>query len=190
MQQRIVVNKGKKYIVNCVGWEDMGIGPGFAVGQLTLKSYTDLYWYIVSASGSVGTASVYVSQSVLTAFGTSSYYDQNYPYQLLYSTDGNTYQVYLSGSAPNATVMVSQSMWATGSYIRNWQNAIIDTAKPYLYLQSITDGNFYTFYLSSSEGTTYLVSDQGVPPIPSDNYRITEAGDIRIIEDGSFRVVE
>ena len=187
MIQRFIQSKGKKYLVNCAGGDDFGVGPGFAIGQLVLKSVIDSYWYIVAASGSIGSVVPFVNQSVLTTFGTSSYFDTNWPYQLLYSNDGNTYQVYLDGTAPNAEVMVNQNMYASGTYIRNDRNAIIDTAKSYLYLQSITDGNYYAFYLSSSNGATSLVSARGSPVIVT--YRITENGNYRLTEDGQFRII-
>ena len=50
MQQRIVVNNGKRYLVN-VATDDEGVGAGFAVGQLVLKSNTDKRSGMVIASG-------------------------------------------------------------------------------------------------------------------------------------------
>ena len=162
MQQRMIISKGKKYLVNCPG-DEAGVGAGFAVGQLTLKSYDDLYWYIITASGSSPNASVYVSESQLSYYGTSSFYDLNAPYQLLGSSDGNTYQVYLTGTAPNATVTVSQSIYATGSYITSSNGTgsyVILTAKPFLILQSITDFNYYIASLQTISGVTSLVVGQ------------------------------
>ena len=144
--QRFIQNKGKTYLVN-VPSLDEGVGAGFAVGQLVMKSGTDSYWYVTSASGSAPNAIPYVSESKLTYYGTSSYYDINYPYQLLGCADGNTYQLFLTGSAPNAGLVVSQSIYATGS----------NYAKPYLILQSITDNNYYTFGLTASAGVISLV---------------------------------
>lgn len=144
MQQKIVVNNGKKYIVNVSS--DDGVGAGFALGQLVSKSITDRYWYVVVASGSNNNVTASVSQSRLDYFGTSSYYDINYPYQLLQATNGNTYALYLSGSAPNASLVISQSAYTGSAY-----------PKPYLLLQNITDRNYYRAYLSAS-GTTITLS--------------------------------
>lgn len=158
MQKRIVVNRGRRYQINVA--TDDGVGAGFAIGQLTLKSITDKYWYIVTASGSAANATASVSASRLDYFGTSSYYDLNYPYQLLASTNGNSYAVYLQGSGSGATLVISQSAYTGSSY-----------PKPYLLLQSISDGNYYQAYLSSSGGVTslvtnpYLISQSFITPI-------------------------
>lgn len=161
MQQRTVISNGKRFIVNCADYDE-GVGAGFAVGQLTLKSYTDLYWYVLNASGSVGSVVMKVNTGSLTSFGTSSYYDLNFPYQLLGSNDGNVYQIYLVGSGSGATLTVSQSMYQSGSFITSSTGAVIDIGKPYLFLQNETDGNYYRAYLSSSGGTTSLVVNQTI----------------------------
>lgn len=150
MQKRLMINNGKKYIVN-VASDDNGIGAGFAVGMLVMKSYTDGYWYTINSSGSVGQVTASISQSRLETFGTSSYYDINYPYQLLRATNGNTYALYLSGSAPAASLIISQSAY-TGSA----------DPKPYLLLQNMTDGNYYRAYLSASGATVSLSVNQTV----------------------------
>lgn len=152
MQRRIVISKGKKYLVNAPSGDCDGVGPGFPAGSMVFKSATDSFWYVVTASGSLNDVSASVSQSALS-FPATSYFDQNFPYQLLLASDGNPYQVYLSGSAPDATLLVSQSVYtSTGSL----------APKPYLILQNITDSNFYRFYLlSGSSGITMNV-DQTV----------------------------
>jgi hypothetical protein len=202
MQQRVILNKGKRFLVN-VATED-GIGPGFAVGQLVMKSATDGKWYVATASGSNSSVIAFVSQSALgftsgpsytQGNNTASYvmspsfYEQNFPYQLVASTDGNAYAVYLTGTAPTVTFVVSQSAWGR-AYITNSRNAIIDMAKPNLYLQSISDGNYYTFYLSSSGGTTYLLPNGGTPVTSSATFRILENGNTRITEGGLIRITE
>jgi hypothetical protein len=191
MQRRSIVNRNnkKRYAINVP--TDDGIGGGFEIGQLVMKSYGDLYWYVMMCSGTPGNVVPYVAQSPLAYYGTISFYDLNYPYQLLGSTDGNTYQIFLTGNSPNVQLTVSQSAYAAPPYIVNNQGAIINIAKPYLYLRNVTDGNFYAFYLSSSAGVTSLVSDAGVSPIPPIEYmRILENGDPRITEDGSSRILE
>jgi len=147
MQQKVIINKGKRYLVNVP--TDDGVGAGFAIGQLVLKSISDKFWYVAMSSGSAGSVITFVSQSQLTSFGTSSYYDQNYPYQLLGATNGNTYALYLSGSDPNASLVVSQSAY-TGS----------SQPKPNLILQNITDYNYYTARLNASASIITLVVDQ------------------------------
>ena len=149
MQQRTILNNGKRYIVNCPT-ED-GIGAGFALGQLVLKSITDNYWYVITCSGSIANVIPFVSQSVLSYYGTSSFYDINYPYQLLQADNNNTYALYLSGSSPTAALVVSQSDYTGSAY-----------PKPYLLLQNITDFNYYRTSLHASGSTISLVTDQTV----------------------------
>ena len=173
MQQRIVVNNGKRYLVN-VATDDEGVGAGFAVGQLVLKSNTDGNWYVATASGSAGNVVFFVSQSALgftsgkswnqgnyTASYTlaPSFYEQNFPYQIVASTDGNAYAIYLTGTAPACTLVVSQSAYGK-AFITNSMNAVIPLAKPNLLLQNITNGDYYMASLSSSLGTTTLVVSQ------------------------------
>lgn len=165
-----VVNNGRRYLVNVA--DDEGVGPGFSVGQLVMRGYADNQWHLVTASGSAGSNTTFVNQtplSYITGSDKTSYYDQNFPYQLVASTDGNAYAVYLNGNGPVA-LTISQSAYGK-AYITNSRGAIIDMAKPSLYLQSITDGSFYNFHLSSSGGTTTLISaSSGVlsaPPAPT-----------------------
>lgn len=169
MQQRTVISNGKRLLVN-VATNDDGIGAGFSVGQLVMKSATNGNWYVVTTSGSAP-ASLYVSQSALpfTATGpawtqgeatasytmTTTFFEQNYPYQLVASSDGNAYAVYLTGNEPNVVVTVSQSAWGK-AFITSSDNAVIALAKPYLLLQNMTDGNYYTAQLATSLGTTTI----------------------------------
>ena len=150
MQKRIIKKNGKTYVVNVPTWGD-GVGPGFPVGKMVFKSGTDLFWYVVSTSGLPGSVVASVSQSVLS-FPTTSYYDQNYPYQLLKANNGFAYQVYLNGTAPGAALAVSQSAWS-GS-------VGMETPKPSLLLQNSTDGQFYNLYLSSSATNVTIKIDQ------------------------------
>lgn len=46
--KRPILSGGKRYIVNCVSWDE-GIGPGGPVGTLWLQS-TDGSWYAVNVS--------------------------------------------------------------------------------------------------------------------------------------------
>lgn len=175
MQQRTVISNGKRYIVNVA--TDDGIGAGFAAGQLVMKSYTDKFWYIITASGSAGAVVAFVTQSALP-FPTSSfevqqspqsikfitssfYFDQNTPYQLLGSTNGYAYQVYLTGTAPTVAITISQSAYSV-AFVTSSLNVVHDIAKPFLLLQNITDGNYYKAYLQTVLGTTSMVVDQAV----------------------------
>ena len=176
MQQRVIVNKGKRFLVN-VATED-GVGAGFATGQLVVKSIDDLNWYVVTTSGNAGSVVIEVSQSALpfTQSGSAyrqydnsvqsssavTFFEQNFPYQLVAGSDAKTYKVYADGSAPTATLEVSQSAFWNYSYITNSFGAVIDVSKPHLLLQNITDGNYYRVYVLNTAGTITLEVDQTV----------------------------
>lgn len=184
MQQRTIISNGKRLLVN-VATNDDGIGAGFSVGQLVLKSTTDGKWYVVTTSGSAP-AALYVTQSALpfTATGqvwhqgeaTASYqvvptfFEQNWPYQIVASNDGNAYAVYLTGNPPNVVVTVSQSAYSK-AYITSSTGAVIDIAKPYLLLQNISNGDYYYAGLTTALGTTTIavnptvVSQSWVKPL-------------------------
>ena len=158
--QRTIVSNGKRLLVNVP--TDDGVGAGFAVGQLVMRSANDNQWYVVTASGSAGSVATYVSQSALnfpTGSDGTSYYNQNYPYQLIASSDGNAYAVYLNGTAPTATLTVSQSAYGK-AYITTSYNARIDIAKPNLLLQNISNGDYYVASLTTSGGVTSLSVNQ------------------------------
>lgn len=152
MQRKIVVNKGKKYIVNVIGWDD-GVGPGAPVGTLWMQS-TDGNWYSINASGSTGTGdlSVLVNQ---TSIGWQPP-GPDYGYQLIACDDGHTYAVYLTGTSPLVTFTVSQSAY-TGS----------SDPKPYFYFYSITDGNYYVVGLHNTSGSIQTTTNQGGPSTSS-----------------------
>lgn len=184
MQQRTVVSNGKRFLVN-VATNDDGIGAGFAVGQLVMKSATDGKWYVVTASGSAGSVAMFVSQSALpftsgpvwaqgeytaSIVGNQSFFEQNYPYQLVASSDGNAYAVYLTGTSPTVALTVSQSAYGK-AFITTSLNAVIDIAKPNLFLQNITNGDYYVASLTTTLGVTSLsvsqnaISQSWVKPI-------------------------
>jgi len=141
MQRRVVFSKGKRFLVNAVGWED-GIGPGASIGTLWM-SEGSASWYPIFITGSKNTATLVVSQSVLP-----NYTDNSVGYQLLAGDDGRSYFVYLSGNPPTVTFNVSQSAY-TGSA----------SPKPDLLLQSTTDNNFYKVYIHNSGGVKTAVVD-------------------------------
>jgi len=164
MQKRIVIKNGKKYIVNTPGWED-GIGPGAPFGTLWMLS-TDGNWYEVTLNGTSGSfansSSLVVNQTPLTWASNDSGYQL-----LLCPQDNLVYQAYLSGSAGDVTMSISQvpsgSAMAGGDY------------KPYLLMRSTVDRYFYPVYAKS--GSIYLFTDQnarvwmddGIEPLPLKN---------------------
>jgi hypothetical protein len=173
MIQRHIKSKGKTYLVNCAS-EESGVGAGFSVGMLVMKSNTDGNWYVTTASGSAGSVVAYVSQSALgftsgpsysqnnyTASYTlsPSFFEQNFPYQIIASDDGNAYAVYLTGTPPTVTFVVSQSIYSK-AYITTSYNAIIDISKPNLLLQNISNGDYYRASLSTSGGVTTMAVNQ------------------------------
>jgi len=140
MIKRIVLKKGKKYIVNCVGWED-GIGPGGPSGTLWMKS-TDGNWYAVSITGTNPSATIYINQSPLQYYG-NNFQTNDLGYQLLNGSGGNIYQIYLSGNAGSVTINVNL-VPVLG----------VGNGKPYFNLQSITDTAYYQVYLNASNVLT------------------------------------
>ena len=140
MIKKIVIKNGKKYIVNAPGWED-GIGAGRSVGTLWMLS-DDASWYAVSISGSGAFADVYVDQTAL------SWADNSLGIQLVLCDNGNSYETYLLGTSPTVTFNVSQSAYSGSS-----------PPKPYLFLESSADHNFYVVTLVDNAGTIeYSVS--------------------------------
>jgi hypothetical protein len=169
MQQRTIISNGRRFLVN-VATNDDGVGAGFAVGQLVMKSVDDNLWYMVTASGSAGIVDVFVSQSALpfnsgsvysqgeataSIVGQQSFFEQNWPYQLVASSDGNAYAVYLTGTPPTVAVEISQSAYGP-AYITSSQGAVIDIAKPYLLLQNISNGDYYRVSLTTSGPLTSI----------------------------------
>lgn len=177
MQQRTIISNGKRMLVNVATYDDGAVGAGFAVGQLVLKSVTDNRWYMVTTSGSTGTVSLQVSQSALPFTPTGSvwhqgeatasfqvattFFEQNFPYQIVASNDGNAYAVYLTGNTPNVAVTVSQSAWGR-AFITNSFGAVIPLAKPALLLQNTTTGDYFYANLSTNLGTTTIAVNQSM----------------------------
>jgi hypothetical protein len=156
----------------------MGIGAGFATGQLVMKSNTDGKWYVTMVSGSSPSAVLFVSQSALpftngpiyqqynttaSIVGYMDFFEQNYPWQIVASNNGLAYQVYLTGTAPNVTLVVSQSAYGK-AFITTSMNAVIPTAKPQLFLQNISDGNYYNAGLTTNAGVTTMTVNQSYVP--------------------------
>jgi hypothetical protein len=136
------------------------IGSGFPIGTVLMKSVDDSNWYLMTASGSAGSVDVYVSQSALP-FAAGSFFEQNFSYQIVASNDGNAYCIYLDGTPPNVSLVVSQSVYGP-AFIKNDRNAVIDLSKPNLLLKNISDGNYYVGSLNTTGGTTSLTMSQAV----------------------------
>jgi hypothetical protein len=132
-----------------------GVGSGFGAGSINLKDYADSRWYSIQVSGSVGSASIYTS-SPLTYFGTSSYYDINFPYQLLGAPNGNVYQLYLSASI----LVISQSIYSTTASITDVYGAVHDLCKPSLLFQNISTGDYHNASLATSASVIVLQINQ------------------------------
>jgi hypothetical protein len=171
MQKRIIINGGKKYVVNVCDFD--GVGSLCPAGTLWMQS-SDSNWYFVNLTGTSGSnnLAVYVNQTPLDWQSPG----QDFPYQLLYNiSNGNVYQVYLSGTAGSVTILVNSTPAPSNM-----------DYKPYLYLQSITDGSFHIVSLSGVPPVLTIEDNGTVTP----NIRILENGDVRITEDGNTRILE
>ena len=140
MQKRIIINKGKKYIVNVVGGDE-GIGAGCPSGVAWLQDETGA-WYSLSLTGLSGSLSF-----VTTLIPTSSYsvgmYANDYGFQVIQANDTYNYQTSITSSGP--TVVVSQTV------------SSFQSSKPFLFLQSNTDSAYYYVTARNSSGTISLV---------------------------------
>lgn len=147
MHRLVVTKNGKKYLVNTPAGcaDDFGVGPGASVGVLWMGTNTGS-WYQLYVTGSGAGASLAISQSALP------YGDFAPGFQLLTSNDGHTYQVYLKGNPPTVTFNVSQSVYS-GSNLLSGSFAPA-SGKPDLLIKSVTDGQFYMVYLTTSAGVT------------------------------------
>jgi len=137
MQKRVIINKGKKYIVNCVGGDE-GIGAGCPSGIAWLQDDTGV-WYSAQLTGLSGsldfllTAIPAASQSV----GMNS---NDFGFQIVQADDTKNYEVSIDSGGP--TVVISQTESAYNS------------SKPYLFLQSVTDSAYY--YVSAANIATVI----------------------------------
>ena len=163
-----VKSKGKTYIVNTPSGDD-GIGPGCPFGIAWMQDELR-QWYSVQLTGTVGGLSFLVAPIPMSNWAVG-FYANDFGFQLLQADDGNIYQVSVDSSGP--TIVISQ------------MPAQFQSFKPFLYLQSFTDGAYY--YISA-------INDSGVITLPLNgpsgaSYRMTEDGRIRITENGAFRIV-
>jgi hypothetical protein len=99
------------------------------------------------------------SSTTASIVGYTSFLEQNYPYQIVASNNGNAYAVYLTGTAPTASFVVSQSIYGR-AFITTSMNAVIQIAKPFILLQSSTDGNYYQAGLTTSASVTTITVNQ------------------------------
>jgi hypothetical protein len=140
MIKRIIINKGKKYIVNCVGGVDeQGIGAGCPSGVAWLSDNTGS-WFSVQLTGTSGSLSL--STTAIPATSQSVGMNANdFPFQIVQANDGLNYQV----SIVAGSVVISQTPSAYNS------------SKPYLFLQSKTDSAYYYVSAKNTAGTITLV---------------------------------
>jgi hypothetical protein len=119
------------------------VGPAAPAGTLWMQSTGDSLWYAVNLSGTSGSnnLAISVNQTPLTWVSPGG---QDFPYQLLQCTDGNVYQVYLSGTAGSVAFNVNPTPAPPNPL----------DYKPYLLMQSLTDGNFYTVSLTAGPTVT------------------------------------
>lgn len=103
MIKQVVVSNGKRYIVNAPGWND-DVGPGASVGTMWMKDTADNLWYAVTLTGSPA-AAFFVDPTPISPVVNG--FTNDLGYQLLQSTNGNVYQILLTGGA----VVVNPVPW-------------------------------------------------------------------------------
>jgi len=140
MQKRTVISGGKKYIVNCVGaGDDEGIGAGCPSGTAWLADGSN-NWYSVQLSGLSGSLSLLATAIPATSQSVGMNAN-DFPFQIVQANDGLNYQVSISAGS----VVIAQSVSAYNS------------SKPFLFLQSRTDGAYYYVQARNTLGTITLV---------------------------------
>ena len=136
MQKRIVVSNGKRFLVNVPGWED-GVGAGCPSGTAWLSDGTD--WYSVQLTGLSGSLSFQTpTQLIIPSVGQ---YANDYGFQLVMADDGLVYEVSIVAGA----VSIAQTP------------SSLQSSKPFLFLQSKTDGAYYYVSAKNTAGTITLV---------------------------------
>ena len=140
MHKRTIISNGKKYIVNCPGGGEEGIGAGCPSGTAWLKDELG-NWYSVQLTGLSGSLSFSLTQ--LSASNYSVGMNNNdFGFQLVQANDGQNYQVYVTSAGP--TLTISQCV------------APYNSSKPFLFLQSKTDGAYYYVAALNTTGTISL----------------------------------
>ena len=168
MQQRFVKSKGRTFLVNTPSGDD-GIGPGCPFGIAWMQDELG-QWYSVQLTGTVGELSFIITPIPMSDWAVG-FYANDFGFQLLQADDGKIYQVSVSSAGPS--VVISQTP------------AQFQSFKPFLYLQSNTDGAYYYVSAINSGGTISLpLNGIGV------NLRLLESGFHRLTEDGSLRILE
>lgn len=140
MQKRIIINKGKRYIVNVVGGDE-GIGAGCPSGTVWLQDEFGA-WYSVQLTGLSGSLSFSITAipAISQSVGMNS---NDYGFQIVQADDTYNYQTSITSSGP--TVIISQT--ASG----------FQSSKPFLFLQSVTDSTYYYVSAVNDAGTIKLV---------------------------------
>lgn len=135
MQKRIVMSGGKRFLVNVPGWED-GVGAGCPSGTAWLAEGST--WYSVQLTGLSGSLSFDTPAPIGPSVGQ---YANDYGFQLVMADDGLVYEVSIVGGV----VAISQTP------------SSLQSSKPFLFLQSVTDGAYYYVWAKNTAGTITLV---------------------------------
>lgn len=138
MQKRVIISKGKKYIVNCVGGDE-GIGAGCPSGTAWLADGSN-NWFSVQLTGLSSSLSL-VATAIPAASQSVGMQSNDFPFQIVQADDGLNYQVSIAVGA----VVIAQTPSAYNS------------SKPFLFLQSITDSAYYYVWAKNTAGTITLV---------------------------------
>jgi hypothetical protein len=142
MQKRIVINKGKKYIVNAPGGDD-GIGAGCPSGIAWLQDDLDA-WQSVQLTGLSGSLVTPLAFSITPISTNSVGMNANdFGFQIIMANDNLNYEVSVDSAGPTLVIDQTPSDYAS--------------SKPFLFLQSITDGAYYYVSALNTAGTITLV---------------------------------
>lgn len=131
---------GKIITINIPGGiDEQGIGAGCPSGTAWLADGSN-QWYSFQLTGTSGSLSLSTTAipSISQSVGMNS---NDFPFQIVQADDGNNYQVSITGGS----VVISQTQSAYNS------------SKPFLFLQSNTDGAYYYVSAKNTAGTISLV---------------------------------
>jgi hypothetical protein len=126
MQKKIVVNKGKKYIVNVVGGDE-GIGAGCPSGTAWLQDQLGA-WYSVQLTGLSGSLSFSIT-AIPAANQSVGMNSNDFGFQIVQADDTYNYQVSIDSTGPSVVITQIPSGY--------------ESSKPFLFLQSVTDSAYY-----------------------------------------------
>lgn len=139
--QRTIISKGKKYLVNVPALDDEGVGAGCPSGVAWLQDELGA-WYSVQLTGLSGSLS-YAITAIPAASQSVGMNANDFGFQIVQANDALNYQVSIDSVIPS--VVITQLPSAYGS------------SKPFLFLQSNTDGAYYYVGANNTAGTITLV---------------------------------